>query len=51
MAESESDDARQPYRPPELVVLGTIADLTETGLVVGKEHGANGRLPITLSNA
>lgn len=43
-------DAPPAYEPPTLTVLGSVADLTKTGLTDGKEHGANGRRPITLSN-
>jgi hypothetical protein len=38
------------YQPPTLIVLGTLADLTNTGTAEGKEHGGNGKRPITMSN-
>jgi hypothetical protein len=48
--EKEERTELRPYDPPTLTVLGTLAELTKTGTATGKEHGGNGRKPITMSN-
>ena len=41
---------RGAYVSPRLVLLGTLAEVTRTGISSGKEGGSNPKLPITLSN-